>query len=108
MAGAGLEIVPWAARTVPCPTPIALQLTESMPSTSSAAHEPTMSMIASREPTSCSSTSSAAMPWSAPSASASAVNTANDRDRTRSGRSAAARIALISRNGRCVCPSAWS
>ena len=84
-AGAGLGSSPWAARTVPWPTVIGLQTMRSMPSTSSAAHVPTMSTMASTEPTSWNSTSSAAIRCIAPSTSASAGTCASARSRTRVG-----------------------
>ena len=71
-AGGGLGRRPWAAPIEPWPIASGDTWIVSMPRSSSAAHTPTMSTMASRAPTSWSSTSSGSMPCTRPSASARA------------------------------------
>ena len=85
----------------PCPMPLAtgLECTSSTPSTSSAAHVPTTSTMASRPPTSWKWTCSGGRRWRRPSASASASKVASARRRTRSGSRASSTSAAMCAGG---------
>ena len=105
-AGGGTGRSPCAARTRPDPTATGLAVTRPTPRSASAAHTPTMSAIASHDPTSWNATSSGGMPCTRPSASASRAKTASAGSRTAVGRSADASSVRIRVHERCGCSSA--
>ena len=100
-AGAGTGRSPCAAWTRPDPTATGLAVTRLTPRSASAAHTPTMSAIASHDPTSWKWTSSGGMPCTRPSASASRAKTASAGSRIAVGMSADSSSVRIRAHERC-------
>ena len=100
-AGGGTGRSPCAARTRPDPTATGLAVTRPTPRSASAAHTPTMSAIASHDPTSWNATSSGGMPCTRPSASASRAKTASAGSWIVMGRSADSSSVRIRVHERC-------
>lgn len=99
-AGDGFGSSPWALRMTPLPVATALEATTSMPSSSSAEAEPTMSTIESWPPTSWKWTCPGALRWRRPSAVARAEKAPSARSRTRSGSRASSITAVTCVNVR--------
>src|SRR5215218_1786133 len=84
VAGPGEGRGPWAASTTPLPRGRGPQLTDPASSSSSPTQLPTMSTMESTAPTSWKVTSSARLPWTAPSATARRQKTSMARADARS------------------------